>query len=591
MPDFEITSPDGQRFIVTAPEGATQDEVLRYAQQNMPRQPAAQPQAPATPAPGAMGPFQPNTTGNAVATGAGDPFRGLEQIVSRVQQGNTDSRLMRMLQGNPNIAAAMDTTGPGRMRTPAEVDAAVQTREQEYQARRAAAGETGTDWGRMAGQVASTLPLAVAMPAGNSVLGAVAAGGVSGAALNALQPVTSGDFAEEKKQQVEMGGLLGAATGPLGYVLGRAIAPRVSPDVRALSDAGVQLTPGQAIGGMARRFEDAATSFIGPGDVIATAQRNSINSFNRAVGNRVLREIGETVPDSIAPGRELIEHVGSTISRTYDDAISRAQPFTVDQQFAQDLAAIGQRFLTPSARAEYNAIVRDNILSRLSGGTIDPATYQIIRSDLARLARGLSGAAEFAKREQGKAFSALQEAFDTLLERSNPAIAPQLQAANRAYAAFTRMSDAAGRQGAVDGVFTPSQLSEAVRRGDRSVRRGAYARGDALLQDLSDPARSVMPSSVPDSGTARRAATLAALTGGAGALGYLEPTTLGAAGLLAGAYTPAGQRALNAAIMARRAPMVDAAGTAIARSGGAAAVPLGGLLFAPTPPQFLDQRR
>lgn len=33
MPDYEITSPNGKRFIVTAPDGATQDEVLAYAQQ------------------------------------------------------------------------------------------------------------------------------------------------------------------------------------------------------------------------------------------------------------------------------------------------------------------------------------------------------------------------------------------------------------------------------------------------------------------------------------------------------------------------------------------------------------------------------
>lgn len=36
MPTFEITSPDGRKFQVTAPDGATQDEVLKYAQSNMP---------------------------------------------------------------------------------------------------------------------------------------------------------------------------------------------------------------------------------------------------------------------------------------------------------------------------------------------------------------------------------------------------------------------------------------------------------------------------------------------------------------------------------------------------------------------------
>jgi hypothetical protein len=34
MADFEVTSPDGKKFRVTAPEGATQEQVLAYAQEN-----------------------------------------------------------------------------------------------------------------------------------------------------------------------------------------------------------------------------------------------------------------------------------------------------------------------------------------------------------------------------------------------------------------------------------------------------------------------------------------------------------------------------------------------------------------------------
>lgn len=35
MPQYNITSPDGRRFTINAPEGATQDQVLAYAQSNM----------------------------------------------------------------------------------------------------------------------------------------------------------------------------------------------------------------------------------------------------------------------------------------------------------------------------------------------------------------------------------------------------------------------------------------------------------------------------------------------------------------------------------------------------------------------------
>ena len=47
MPEYEITSPDGRKFRVTAPEGATQEQVLTYAQQHFSQaqtQPAAEPE-------------------------------------------------------------------------------------------------------------------------------------------------------------------------------------------------------------------------------------------------------------------------------------------------------------------------------------------------------------------------------------------------------------------------------------------------------------------------------------------------------------------------------------------------------------------
>lgn len=39
MPDYIITSPDGQKFKVTAPEGATQEQILSFAQSKAPRKP------------------------------------------------------------------------------------------------------------------------------------------------------------------------------------------------------------------------------------------------------------------------------------------------------------------------------------------------------------------------------------------------------------------------------------------------------------------------------------------------------------------------------------------------------------------------
>lgn len=530
---------------------------------------------------------RPNTILDRIATGAGDPFRGLEQMVSRVQAGSDGGVIGRALRRNPNVAAVMERGNAAfPMPTPQEVDARVQAREEAYQAGRAAAGDTGTDWWRIGGQVASTLPLAAAMPAGSGLAGAAAAGAGQGAVLGALQPVTSGDFTDEKKQQVETGALLGAITGPVGYAVGRAIAPRVAPEVRQLADAGVQMTPGQMTGGVVRRFEDAVSSVPFIGESVRQAQRNSVESLNVAVANRALAPLGQRVPADIAAGQDLTAYVGNAISRAYEDALAAAGPSRIDAQFVADLGRVSNQFLTQPARTEFLQTVRQNVLSRLAGGQVDPLTYQAIRSDLGAFARDAAGpTASRSERELSKAFSSLQEAFDDLFKRANPTQAPLVDAANQAWAVLSRMETAGAARGARDGVFTPGMLDTAVRQADRSVRRRDFARGDALLQDLSGPAASVLPRAVPDSGTPERLAAMGVL-GGAGlqsVFGFSNPALAALAGAYA-AYTPPAQRAIQNAIMAQRSAPLRATGEAIARSGGAVSVPLGSLLLAPPSP-------
>jgi len=76
---------------------------------------------------------------------------------------------------------------------------------------------------------------------------------------------------------------------------------------------------------------------------------------------------------------------------------------------------------------------------------------------------------------------------------------------NSGYAMFTRIEDAAANKavGGHEGVFETGDLMTAVRKGDRSVRKGAFARGDALMQDWAETAHSVLrPEGRNYSGTA-----------------------------------------------------------------------------------------
>lgn len=575
-----IQAPDGS--LIDFPDGTPDETITRVMRENFG---GPQPTAPA----------QPVTRGQSFIQGLTDPIQGGAQLLANALPNgavNAVNDAAAWLNQLPVVGPASRAIGLTPA-TPQQINEQTQRREADYQASRQAAGSTGTDWMRMAGSTAAALPAAVMLPAGGSLLGSVAAGAGTGALMSAAEPVAQpgADYLDTKKQQIETGGVLGAAAGPLGHMAGRLLAPRIDQNVRELAGRGVQMTPGQAFGGTARTLEDTATSIPFVGDVVRSAQRRSVESFNRATANEVLKPLGQAVPDNAPVGRELIADVGRRIGQVYDDAISRAQPFGPDQQFAQDVRNVAAQFLTPKARAEFNDIVRDRIMSRFGqGGQITPEVYQTVRSDLGRLARLNGRSADKADQELAGAFGALRTAFDDLLGRTNPAIAPELDAANAAYAAMVRMEAAGGRVGAVDGVFTPAQLSGAVREADNSIRHRAYARGDALLQDMSDPARAVLPSKVPDSGSAVRIATLLMAGGGAGATGLVAAGPLAAAGLAGAAYTPLASRLLQ--WQATRSPSLPAraAGNTLAASGGVAAGPLAAYLAAPPQPG-LNQRR
>ena len=83
----------------------------------------------------------------------------------------------------------------------------------------------------------------------------------------------------------------------------------------------------------------------------------------------------------------------------------------------------------------------------------------------------------------------------------NPARAPELRAANEAFANALRVEGGAGKIGSDQGVFTPDHLLSSVRQLDPSLRKGTFARGDALMQDLGDAGKAVLGNKVPDSGT------------------------------------------------------------------------------------------
>lgn len=431
------------------------------------------------------------------------------------------------------------------------VDEMIRGNEAQYQASRAATGNEGFDFARLGGNMVSTAPLAAAGTAaqGANFLTRLATGTAAGTGFGGLQPVLQGQFTEEKLKQMGMGTATGGAGTVIGNALSRLVSPRasVNPQVQTLLDEGVTPTPGQILGGVAGRTEDKLTSVPGLGDVIVNARRRGVEEFNQAALNRAASPIGATVSST---GREGLSQVQNAIGEAYDEIVPRLI-FRADDTFNQDLNRIQQmgNVLPPPQAAQLNTIIQDKVVGKLTPqGVATGPNYREIEMELGRLANDYRSAVDVDQRQLGAALTELQNSLRQNLTRSNPQASEELGKINTAYSNLVRLQRAAGGVGAENGVFTPAQLASAVRASDGSMRKNAYGRGEALMQDLSDAGKTVMSSKIPDSGTAGRA-MMGVVTGGAA--GMLAPNLLIGAGAAAIPYL-AGPNRLAALALARR---------------------------------------
>lgn len=494
-----------------------------------------------------------------VAQGIADPINALGQMFTRA-------------------GAAVGL--PGAERKAAEFDKYVTQQDAQYKTN-VRGGQTDFDFGRMFGNVASALPLTMALPAGGT-LGAAATFGAGGGALSgALQPVMGGNFGEQKLGQLKAGALGGAVAGPVGNMLGRAISPTVNPQVALLQREGVTPTIGQIMGGGFKTAEEKLTSVPLLGSAIASGQGRANEQFNRAAFNRALAPFGEQLPDGVA-GRDAVRFVGQRIGQAYDDALNAVGPIRLDPQLSTALTGLQNRLtvLPKETADQFARLLQTEIADRAQNGILTPEAMKAAESQLGQMARGYGRSLDFDQRQLGQAISEAQTALRDAVQRQAPrGAADAVRAANTAYANFLRTQRAASSVGASDGVFTASQLQNAVRALDPT--RSRFARGDALMQDLSDAGKSVLAQRTPDSGTAGRLLPAAIAGGAAGGAVTINPwLALGAVPALA--YTATGQRALSNLLTGRQGAgygLLSDAARRLAVPGGVALSPaLQGLL-------------
>lgn len=566
--DYTIQAPDGRELTIVGPDNATPDQLRSAAEAAFSKMPKA----------GPVG--TPLSRTDKVLTGVADPIHGGAQLLTNV----LPDRVVKA--GNDFNNWLADKTGLVARLPEGGVDQQVKEREAQYQADRAAGGESGFDGYRALGNAISPANYAVAarVPAAATTLGKVGVGALSGGASALLNPVTEGDFLTEKAKQAGIGAAFGGAAPAVMAGVSRVISPKasVNPDLKVLQDAGVRPTIGQTLGGFANAAEEKLTSVPFLGDAISASRKRAIKDFNSAAINRATEPVGVNVK---GVGQEAVAEAGDAVSKAYDDVLSGLKTVKFDTQFATDVGQLKSmaQNLTPEMRKKFNNTLSNNVGMRTSkAGGMQAETFKKAESDIGKLAASYRSSSTASERELGDALGQLQSLMRDQVARTSPAASKALKAADEGWANLVRVEGAAKAAANSDGVFTPGQLNQAIRTADKSVRKRAVARGEALMQDLGSAGQNVLGNKVPDSGTAGRALLGG---GGLGALAYFEPTTALLTGAVGGGgallYTPLGQAILRGTVSKRpelAGPMAEAlrkASPALAPAGAQIGLELG----------------
>lgn len=478
--------------------------------------------------------------------------------------------------------------------SPAVIDRLSREREQRYEGGRIAAGSTGIDWARLAGNIIGGAPVAAAVggamgaaapAAGALTLGrAVAQGAVQGAvggAIGAGVPgkVEHGSYMANVATDALLGAIGGGAFATAGKVIGSVIAPQLSAAAKRLAGGGVRLTPGRMMGETASRYEDKLTSIPGAGDIMIAGLRRQLQDFNIAVYNRILGVVGLKY-DSKLLGYDGVEAVGNKLSKLYDNLKGRIH-FDANARFLANMVQIRRLATTlpGDEQGQWDAIIAGYVSPRLAAtankpvGYMDGTLFKELESELTAFARSsYRGAAQRpAQRMLGERLDDLLGALRQNLEDVNPGERVALRRLNTAWAAFKEIEAAAANRSTSSGIFSPSDLLVSQKRLSGIP---AFVRGAGLLKQIARDAQAVIGSKYPDSGTAGRLLTAAAGAGGAaGYFGMLNPATIGLTAGAAATYTGAGMSALRRAALA--GPLRQAIGRDAAIAGQLGSVGLG----------------
>ena len=452
MPNYSIQGPDGKTYSIDGPEGATREQVIEQIKK---RQAAPE-------SGGGVGEFI-----KSIPTGA----MNFASAFARGEQLESEQRAAAFGQPNagPEIPTGDKATETFGLHKPKGIAGAAGELTGEFAANPltyfgpgSAVAKFLTTAGAIAG---GALGRESGFPGGETI-GAVAGGGLPGAALKVAAPTLISDARQAAAQ--------------------------------VLRSEGVEaVTAGQRTGSKALQYWEG---YLGDAPFAGGRASAVKETQDRQFTQALLRRTGENA-EVATP--EVLDRAFTRIGGGMDALVAKSDT-KMDQQFAKDVMAAHDHYLDTTSRAMQKPIigkVLDDLTARLAKSPILTGEQaQALRSDLRALERSAFGDPDYAQALRGYI-----DALDDATERSlaNPQDVLAWQRARSQYANLIPLAKAAtgAGAGAAEGIISPAKMRQVLTATEAGKRD--YARGRGPYSELVHAGNLVM-TPLPNSGTAQR---------------------------------------------------------------------------------------
>ena len=235
---------------------------------------------------------------------------------------------------------------------------------------------------------------------------------------------------------------------------------------------------------------------------VREAREASIAGMNRGNVNRVLKPLGEKLPDDVETGFEANAHMAKVLNNEYNKLTPRIGG-TLDSSYNNAFTAIRQKILNSGDPLKVDLWRQlQAVQSLFKGGKFNGNLFRDADQKLRDLANdwmqveaGPGVVSPSTYHEMARVALKLKDNLRAQISRSHPQIAARLKTLDRAWAHKTRIENATNRS--TTGIYSPKQYLTTLKMLDASKGRGRYAQGKAFDQQWARAADEVLGSAPP----------------------------------------------------------------------------------------------